>query len=262
MNAGEIDRRYWAALGIVREAGQLAADYYRRRESLRVERKGLQDLVSEADRCCEDKIVGALQRLFPDDAFLGEERGRQNFGSEIIWVVDPIDGTANFLRGIPFWCVSLGLLAKNEPVIGVIYNPISEELYAARKNGGATLNGKRIKVSEVERLDDARLGVGFSYRRPVDPHATVIKSLLDAHCEYSRLGSGALGLAMTADGRLDGYWEAHINVWDVAAGLCIVKEAGGWTNDFLSNNGLTKGNPILATNGRLTGELGRLLRLF
>lgn len=126
---------------------------------------------------------------------------------------------------------------------------------------GATLNGKRIKVSDTKRLEEARLGIGFSYRQPVAPHAATIKGLLDAHCEYSRLGSGALGLALTADGRLDGYWEAHINIWDVAAGLCIVKEAGGWTNDFLVNEGFTKGNPILATNPKLKYKLKGLLNL-
>jgi myo-inositol-1(or 4)-monophosphatase len=218
----EIELRYWAALGVVREAGERAADHYRRRNELEVERKGTQDLVSEADRAGEDMIVGALGRLFPQDGFLGEERGAQNASAKATWIIDPIDGTANFLRGIPFWCVSLGLLARGEFVIGVIYNPITEELYAARQGHGATLNGRKIEVSKTKALDEARLAIGFSYRRPVAPHAEAVRTLLDSHCEYSRLGSGALGLALTADGRLDGYWEAHINVWDVAAGLCLV----------------------------------------
>src|SRR5688572_17489786 len=120
-----MELRYWAALAIVREAGERAADQYRRRHELEVERKGTQDLVSEADRACEDMIVGALRNLFPEDGFRGEERGVQNAGAEAVWIIDPIDGTDNFLRGIPFWCVSLGLLAAGEFVIGVIYNPIT-----------------------------------------------------------------------------------------------------------------------------------------
>jgi myo-inositol-1(or 4)-monophosphatase len=261
VSTDEFEIRYWAALAIVREAGERAAEHYRRRHELDVERKGTQDLVSEADRACEDMIVGALSRLFPQDGFLGEERGAQNARAKATWIIDPIDGTANFLRGIPFWCVSLGLLAAGEFVIGVIYNPITDELYAARQGQGATLNGRKIEVSKTNTLDEARLAIGFSYRRPVAPHAEAVKALLDAHCEYSRLGSGALGLALTADGRLDGYWEAHINVWDVAAGLCIVNEAGGRVNDFLGEDGLTKGNAVLASTPHLHARLTDLLRV-
>jgi myo-inositol-1(or 4)-monophosphatase len=261
MDEGELDRRFHAGLGLVREVGQEACRQYRRRDMLLVERKGLQDLVSETDRACEDEIVSALTRMFPGDSFLGEERGLQNTGGDATWVIDPIDGTANFLRGIPLWCISLGLVYRNAPVIGLIYNPVTDELYAAKRGRGATLNNSRIKVSTVTRLSEARMGLGFSYRRPVAPHAQAVSSLLEAHCEYSRLGSGALGMAMTADGRLDGYWEAHINIWDVAAGLCIVDEAGGWTNDFMSGDVFRLGNPILATNPALSGPLSALLPL-
>ena len=259
MDEGELDRRFHAGLGLVREVGQEASRQYRRRDTLAVETKGLQDLVSETDRACEDEIVSALARMFPDDAFLGEERGLQNSGGDATWVIDPIDGTANFLRGIPLWCVSLGLVFGNVPILGMIYNPVTDELYAAKRGNGATLNRSRIKVSAVTKLNEARMGIGFSYRRPVAPHARAVSALLEAHCEYSRLGSGALGMAMTADGRLDGYWEAHINIWDVADGLCIVKEAGGWTNDFMSGDVFRLGNPILACNPHLTKLLLALL---
>ena len=259
MDEGELDRRFHAAIGLVREVGQEAARQFRSREKLNIETKGLQDLVSEADRACEDEIVSTLARMFPGDAFLGEERGLQNTGSDAIWIIDPIDGTANFLRGIPLWCVSLGLVFRNAPVIGIIYNPVTDELYSAKRGAGATLNRARIRVSTVTKLSEARIGMGFSYRRPIAPHVQAISALLEAHCEYSRLGSGAIGLAMTADGRMDGYWEAHINIWDVAAGLCIVKEAGGWTNDFMSGEVFRLGNPILATNPALASPLSALL---
>lgn len=261
MDEGELDRRFHAGLGLVREVGQEAFRQYRRRDMLLVESKGLQDLVSETDRACEDEIVSVLTRMFPGDAFLGEERGLQNTGGDATWIIDPIDGTANFLRGIPLWCVSLGLVYRNAPVIGLIYNPVTDELYAAKRGRGATLNNSTIKVGTVTKLSEARMGLGFSYRRPVAPHVQAISALLEAHCEYSRLGSGALGMAMTADGRLDGYWEAHINIWDVAAGLCIVGEAGGWTNDFMSGDVFRLGNPILATNPALSGPLSALLPL-
>src|SRR5215207_5065946 len=140
MDEGELDRRFHAAIGLVREVGQEASRQYRRRDTLLIETKGLQDLVSETDRACEDEIVSALNRMFPGDAFLGEERGPQNAGGDLAWVIDPIDGTANFLRGIPLWCVSLGLVFWNLPILGIIYNPETDELYAAKRGSGATLN--------------------------------------------------------------------------------------------------------------------------
>jgi myo-inositol-1(or 4)-monophosphatase len=261
VDANEIELRYWAAMAIAREAGAFAAEKYHSRHELKVESKGIQDLVSEADRACEDMIVTALSRLFPQDGFLGEERGARKQGARATWIIDPIDGTANFLRGIPLWCVSLGLVAEDKFVIGVIYNPITEELYAARQGEGATLNGRRIEVSTTKALDQARFGVGLSRRHPTARHTDALKALLDAHCEYSRFGSGALGLALTADGRLDGFWEAHSNVWDVAAGLCIVKEAGGRVNDFLGEDGLRKGNAVLASTPRFYAPLESLLKL-
>ena len=257
----DIENRYWAAQGIVRAAGRIAAELYHRRAELTIERKGIQDLVSEADRQCEDMIIGKLKRLFPDDGFLGEERGRQNMDAEAIWIIDPIDGTANFLRGIPLWCVSLGLLVGGEFVIGIIYNPITEELYAACKGMGATLNGKPIKASAVISLEEARIGVGFNHRESAAVHGEAVARILDARGEYSRLGSGALGLAFTADGRLDGFFEEHINVWDVAAGLCIVKEAGGRINDFLADDGIGKGNHVLASAPGLYTALSSLLKV-
>ena len=251
----DLDHRLRAAEAVVREAGRLVADYFARRELLSIDRKGAQDFVSEADRACEDLVGARLSGLFPGDGFLGEERGSRNPGATAVWVIDPIDGTHNFLTGIPFWCVSVGLVASGELVLGVIYHPVAGELYSARSGGGAFLNGQPIKVSGERDLMRARICVGFSYRRPVGEHARAVGSLLSAGCEYLRLGSGALGLAYTAAGRFDGYWERHINSWDAAAGMVLVHEAGGWTNDFLSDDGLMKGSEILAATPELVEQL-------
>ncbi len=256
--ATEISERAQLAETVIRKAGALAADYYSRRAALSVENKGVQDVVSEADRACEELIVEALTRRFPQDGFLGEEGGLRREG-ELIWVVDPIDGTDNFLRGIPFWCVSIGLVADRQALLGYIYNPVTEELFSAVKGGGAFLNGEAIRVSDTADVGRARICLGFSYRRPVAPHARVVKALLDAHCEYSRLGSGALGVAYTAAGRFDAYWEHHINAWDVAAGLAIVTEAGGVTNDFLAGDGMQRGKEIFASTTKLAPKLGALI---
>jgi myo-inositol-1(or 4)-monophosphatase len=258
MEPTELDHRLRVAEAVVREAGRVAADHFSRRELLSVHRKGAQDLVSEADRACEDLIVAGLTRLFPKDGFLGEERGSRNLEADAIWIIDPIDGTHNFLTGIPFWCVSVGLVVGGELALGVIYHPVAAELYAARKGGGAFLNGHTIKVSGESDLTRARIGIGFSYRRPVAPHVRAIDGLLSAGCEYLRLGSGALGLAFTAAGRLDGYWERHINSWDAAAGLVLVSEAGGYANDFLAGDGLNQGNELLVATPSLVAQLQRL----
>ena len=254
----EISERARLAETVIRKAGALAADYYSRRAALSIENKGVQDVVSEADRNCEELIVAALTRHFPEDGFLGEEGGLRSEG-KLIWVVDPIDGTDNFLRGIPFWCVSIGLVADRQALLGYIYNPVTEELFSAVKGGGAFLNGEAIRVSDTADVERARICLGFSYRRPVAPHARVVKALLDAHCEYSRLGSGALGVAYTAAGRFDSYWEHHINAWDVAAGLAIVSEAGGVTNDFLAGDGMQRGNEIFASTPALAPKLRAII---
>lgn len=260
MESGELGLRFRAAQGIVREAGQRAADLFRRRDELVVERKGRQDFVSRADKEAEDFVMGEILRLFPEDGFLGEEGGARQSKSGATWIIDPIDGTSNFLAGVPVWCVSLGLVENRTSIAGVIYNPITDETYAAVSGGGATLNGRKIRASQAAKVDEARIMLGFSYRRPVGEHVKAVDACLNASCEYARFGSGALGLAYAADGRFDGYYEAHINAWDVAAGLVIVKEAGGWHNDFFGPaDSFAKGNVILAAAPGIAQGLGNLL---
>ena len=261
MTPAELDNRLRAAQAVIREAGTVAAGYFDRRAGLTIDHKGAQDLVSEADRACEDVIVSGLSRSFPGDAFLGEEGGLRNPGSATVWVIDPIDGTHNFLTGVPFWCISLALTVEGESALGVIYDPLSEELFSARTGSGAFVNGVRMEVSGAADLKQARVCVGFSYRRAVADHVRAIQALLDAGCEYLRLGSGALGLAYTAAGRFDAYWELHTNSWDAAAGICLVREAGGWTNDFLAGDGLMQGNAVLGATPALADELRRLTQL-
>jgi myo-inositol-1(or 4)-monophosphatase len=257
----DVDHRLRVAEAVVREAGRVAADHFARRELLTIDRKGAQDLVSEADRACEDLIVAGLAQRFPRDGFLGEERGSRNLDAAAVWVIDPIDGTHNFLTGIPFWCVSVGMVAAGKLVLGIIYHPPAGELYSAKSGGGAFLNGHPITVSGETELTRARVGIGFSYRRPVTEHVQAVDALLGAGCEYLRLGSGALGLAYTAAGRFDAYWERHMNSWDAAAGLILVREAGGWTNDFLADEGLTAGSEALAARPGLVEPLRRLVAL-
>lgn len=236
-----------AACVIVREAGALALHHFRD-ESVRVERKGVQDYVTFVDRVVEELIVGRLRAAFPEDGFFGEEGGLRDEVERTrpLWVIDPIDGTTNYTHGLPLWCISVALWRDGEIAIGIIFNPVSDEFYRAANGQGATCNGRFVNVSAVVQPEQARIGMGFSYRRPPAQHVQGISRLLEARCEYCRFGSGALGMAYVADGRCDGYWEPHINAWDVLAGICLVREAGGRVNDFLSGDGLRAGNPILA----------------
>lgn len=258
MSPADLDHRLRVAEVVTREAGRLAAEQFKRREQLWVDRKGAQDLVSDADRACEDLIVAALARHFPEDGFLGEERGASNLSADAIWVIDPIDGTHNFLTGIPVWCVSVGLVVDDQLSLGIIHYPPADELFSARLGGGAFLNGQPISVGTQSDITRARICVGFSYRRPVREHTRAVEALLTAGCEYLRLGSGALGLAYTAAGRFDGYWERHINSWDAAAGLVLVREAGGRTNAFEGRDVLTYGSEVLATIPALFSRLEAL----
>lgn len=261
MNEADLELRLRFGQAIAVDAGRQAREHYNRRHELTVEFKGVQNLVSEADRVCEHTISNALARAFPSDAVMGEEHGHRNPGGGILWVIDPIDGTTNFLRGLPLWCVSIGLLEKQRPIAGIIYNPVTEELYWALRGGGAWRNGTQIKVSGAGRLDQSRIGVAFSYRRSLETHIDAVAACFSARCEFTRLGSSALGMALTADGRLDGFWASHAYAWDVAAGMILVEEAGGWVSDFLERDGLAEGNMILAAPESLAAPLRTLLAM-
>jgi myo-inositol-1(or 4)-monophosphatase len=213
--------------------------------------------VTQADLEVETAVREMIAARFPADAITGEEHGEG--AGDRVWIVDPIDGTSNFIRGIPFWCVSLGIVRDGRPVVGVIYDPVNEDFYAAAAGAGAFRNGKAIRPSSVTKIEEATVGLGFSFRRPVGDHARAVETCLAAHCEYNRLGSGALSLAYVSEGRLDGYWEAHMNSWDAAGGIAIVMAAGGYANDFFAGEGLHRGNSILAAAPGVAQQLKKLL---
>ncbi|MBL8573923.1 MAG: inositol monophosphatase [Hyphomicrobiaceae bacterium] len=225
-----------------REAGALALRRFLNRD-FEVEEKGTQDFVSAVDRDCEILIKDRLTRAAPEVGFVGEE-GSRDFG-DVVWVVDPIDGTSNFVHGLAYWCVSIGLCAHGRSVVGVIYDPVANELFSAADGLGATVDGRPIRVSAIADPANATLAVGYSYRKPIDTHLAALGRLLAAKCVYRMPGAGALSLAHVAAGRFEGFWESHINSWDAMAGLCLITEAGGRINDFLGDDGLRNGNVIL-----------------
>ncbi len=259
MDASNLNGRCLAAEAAAREAGGLALDYFRNLADLAVESKGTQDVVSRADREVEDLIRERLTAQFPDDGILGEERGLTEGGAADggVWVVDPIDGTACFVAGIPAWCISIAYVVGRKIELGVIYDPCHDELYVARRGAGATVNGEPLSVSGAASLAEGVVGVGYSGRTTPAPVIDFMAPLLAARGMYFRNGSGALMLAYVAAGRLIGYYEAHINSWDCLAGIALVHEAGGWANDFLAGDGLMKGNYIIAAAPGVAADIRR-----
>ncbi|MGA8531654.1 MAG: inositol monophosphatase family protein [Acidobacteriaceae bacterium] len=253
---------------IAQEAGALLRRYLER--GVAAEYKGDVDLVTEADRASERLITERLTAAFPNHGIYGEEGVRQRVESEFRWYVDPLDGTTNFAHGFPVFCVSLGLehrpphrLPDSDGVLvaGVIYDPTRDDLFVAEKDQGAWLNGRRIHVSETTHLAEALLATGFpSRKRHVSPNIHFYQEFTLRSHGVRRAGSAALDLAYTACGRLDGFWEFHLNPWDTAAGALLVMEAGGTMSRFDGGPFRLDSGEVLATNGLLHGELSHLFQ--
>ena len=213
-----------------------------------VKLKGKQDFITAADGAVERLIIERLTARFPRDAFLGEEggaSGNSDARSDALWVIDPIDGTANFAHRMPHFCVSIAFMSKGELLLGAIAAPMYGELYRARAGKGAFLNDRPMRVADVD-IKRAIIELGWSVRRPTRAYTSLVERVLATGATFQRAGSGALGLAYVADGRTHGYCELHINSWDCLAGILLVREAGGWTNDFLAGDALSRGNAVLA----------------
>lgn len=261
--ADRTDTRFTLARAMAEEAGALALDYFNRRETLVIEHKrDPQDVVSIADREVENLIRKRVAEKFPDDGFLGEEYGLQAGTSGLTWVVDPIDGTSPFVNGMPNWCVSIALVAEDEPVIGVIAAPCHHEIYAAAAGRGATLNGRPLKLDHSRNIRNAVTGIGANNYVAPRVVAKIVEDVLSAGGTFIRNGSGALMLAYVAAGRLVGYYEPYMHAWDCLAGYCLVKEAGGWYHPFpTAGEQLTRGAPVLATAPGAKADLMRVAGL-
>lgn len=223
----------------------------------RVESKGYADVVTDIDKASEALIVGAIGARFPDHAILAEEGGATAGASEYEWLVDPLDGTLNYLHGNPTFCVSLGLLRRGELLIGVIYDPCRDELFAAERGAGARLNGRPLRVSGTAELARSLLTTGFPYNRFSNPDNNLREHnhLLFKCQDVRRPGSAALDLCSVAAGRSDAHWELGLSPWDVAAGALIVGEAGGTVSDW-EGRPWRPGEPrLVASNGAIHAEL-------
>ncbi|MCP1373661.1 inositol monophosphatase family protein [Dyella lutea] len=232
-----------------RAAGNIILRYMNRIDGLNVVEKQQMDFVSEVDKLAEAEIIKELRRAYPDHAILGEESGAIGKGP-MQWVIDPLDGTHNYLRGIPHFCVSIGLLDKGVPTYAVVYDPLRDELYTASKGDGAFLNDRRIRVSKRDDLGGAMIATGFPYRQRahLGPQLDMTRAILGQAEDIRRSGSAALDLAYTAAGRYDGYFEIGLKPWDMAAGVLLVREAGGRYCDFAGRDGIPESGNLIAGN--------------
>ncbi len=244
---------------LARGAGALLEGFYGRLHRVDAERKGgaARDLVSEADLASEDFLT---KRIPASDDFLGEEGSCRDTGASRKWIVDPLDGTVNFLHGIPFWAVSIGVVEDGELLVGIVHAPALGWTFAAERGKGATLNGKRIEVSGSTTLSDSIVGTGFAYRRNelADSNFDNFERIGMQCAGVRRMGAAAVDMALLASGRIDGFWELHLSPWDIAAGILLVREAGGTVTDFGGADDLDRlldGRNLVATNGAIHEEL-------
>ncbi|HKE41156.1 MAG TPA: inositol monophosphatase family protein [Casimicrobiaceae bacterium] len=252
--------RYVAAQQIAVKAGRLARDFFAQRATLAVEAKGRQDFVSHADRTVEQLIRGEIEREFPGDGFLGEETAASFSGSdERVWVVDPIDGTHNFLRGVRYYCVSIAYVERGRCEVGAVFDPEHDELFHARRGHGAWLeqagSEQRLHVSDCASLASAFVCLGHHDRRPEPRYIAIRQALMDRGAAMRNMGAGALQLAHVAADRYDAFVELSLNAWDALAGLLMVEEAGGYAAPFPGPEGLRRPAPALGCAKGLAAEL-------
>lgn len=246
---------------VAKKAGDLLLE--KKQVGFEVSKKIGLDLVTDADKASEELIVKELMKKYPTYSVFAEETGWAKNESEFTWLIDPLDGTANYVHDLPHYSVSIALLHKNQPIVGVVYNPILQELFCAEKGKGATLNGQLIKVSSAPKVQDGLFVTGFSGDRDkvTDISMTRFHKITKESHGVRRLGGGALDTCYVACGRLEGFWENPINAWDIGAGVIIVLEAGGKVSGISGGTLDLFAGEILATNGLVHDELVELLKV-
>jgi myo-inositol-1(or 4)-monophosphatase len=240
------------AVSAARSAGNFIMRNADRVDQLQIERKGRNDFVTQVDRGAESEIIKIIRKAYPQHAVLGEEGG-QDGDNEVLWIIDPLDGTTNFLHGLPHYAVSIGIQVKGKLEHGVIYAPNTQDLYCATRGSGATLNNRRIRVSGTKELDSALIGTGVPIRAAnLDAYLPMLRAVVENTAGVRRAGSAALDLAYVAAGRLDAFWELGLKPWDIAAGLVLVQEAGGMISEIYgAEDALLETGNVLAANPKL-----------
>lgn len=255
------DTQQWldTAVAAARDAGEILMGF--RRSGFAISKKGRVNLVTEADVAAEKVVVDRILGSYPDHRILAEERGVGGGGASVRWVIDPLDGTTNFAHGYPCFAVSIGVEQADTLTAGVVFDPVRDELFTAVRGGGAFLNGDPIRVSGEDNLEDSLLCTGFSYSaEEITGNLALFSRVMMQVRSVRRDGSAALDLCYVGCGRFDGFWELSLNPWDVAAGMLIVREAGGLVTRYDGREGTIHDRECLATNGRIHSELAEILR--
>jgi myo-inositol-1(or 4)-monophosphatase len=245
------------AVRAARRAGDLIMRHSTRVHELTISSKSRNDFVTEVDRLAEREIIDTIRHLYPDHAFLGEEGGRTG-ESEDLWIIDPLDGTTNFLHGFPTYAVSVAFQRRGVLEHGVVYDPARQELFTASRGAGATLDGRRIRVSAQRTLEGALVGTGFPYHdnaEHIDRYLAMFRAVSARAAGIRRPGAAALDLAYVAAGRLDGFWEIGLRSWDIAAGALLIREAGGLIANLRGNDGFLDSGNVAAGTPKVFAEL-------
>ena len=251
------------AVRAARSAGNVIIRNLDRLDSLAVHTKDRNDFVSEVDQQAEQEIIYILRKAFPDHGILAEESGLRE-GDDYQWIIDPLDGTTNFLHGFPQFAVSIALRHKGRLEHGVVYDPLRQELFTATRGAGAMLNDRRIRVTKRKSLEGALLGTGFPFKaqQHLETYLDMFRALFPNTAGIRRPGSAALDLAYVASGRLDGFWEIGLNIWDMAAGVLLIQEAGGLSSDFLGGHSYLESGNLVAGNPKVFTDILKAIRPF
>jgi myo-inositol-1(or 4)-monophosphatase len=248
------------AVRAARAAGEVIIRSLNRLESLTVTSKGRNDFVSEVDHAAEAEIIKLIRKNYPNHAFLAEESGRTG-DSDTVWIIDPLDGTTNFLHGFPTFAVSIACQIRGKLEHGVVYDPISQEIFSATRGGGAHLDNRRIRVSKQRGLEGSLIGTGFPYRantKYLDSYLLMLRAVMENAAGVRRPGSAALDMAYVAAGRTDAFWEIGLAPWDTAAGTLLIQEAGGRIGT-LTGGEYTQGGNVLAGTPKVYAAMLELL---
>jgi myo-inositol-1(or 4)-monophosphatase len=247
------------AISAARAAGNHIMRNMERVDQLQVTRKARNDFVSDVDRHAEREIIGIIRKAYPQHAVLGEEFGEDG-DNEVVWIIDPLDGTTNFLHRLPHFAVSIGIQVRGKLEHGVIYAPCTQDLYVASRGSGAQLNNRKIRVSGARELESALIGTGVPIRAVnLDAYLPMLRKVVESTAGVRRAGSAALDLAYVAAGRLDAFWELGLKPWDIAAGLVLVQEAGGIVSEIYGGDDPLKTGHVLAATPKLHPLLAEAL---
>lgn len=248
------------AVSAARSAGRIIMRHHNQVEQLTVRAKSRNDFVTEVDQMAEQDIIRVIRKAYPDHAIIGEEGGADGTG-DFVWIIDPLDGTTNYLHGLPQFAVSIALQVRGLLETAVVYNPFTQELFTATRGDGAQLDGRRIRVSKAKELEGSLIGTGFPFSQVerIDAYLPMLREVMANTAGVRRAGAAALDLAYVAAGRLDGFWELGLKPWDMAAGTLLIREAGGLVTELDGGeNAMTTGN-VLAGNSKVHEALLKML---